>query len=134
MTGFINEAPQDIQGRLGDSFQQAALVALEHAFLAGAADRPLAERVLSRFKRLAESLRISEEAFAMRERDEDAPPSLLNHLRNPAEFGVMREFNAAREALFALNPDLGRSIATLMMQKRKPAVHRFRTPDAMVTL
>jgi hypothetical protein len=106
--------------RLSRAFRTATLTALQTAFLsvASLAEKTAATQALNQFHQAARRLRISENAFNKRARP--AGNSLMNHMRNSAQFAAMRSFSDAKANLLAISPDVGRSIVRLVAQGADP--------------
>ena len=105
------------EGRLSSPFQDAALTALQRAFLA-TPGAPEAAETLEKFREAADTLLVSEGAFTARPRDADGPPDLIHHLRTPEQFAALRGFAAAKEALLEANPEVGGRIVRLVTAPR----------------
>jgi hypothetical protein len=97
--------------QLGGAFYDAALTALQHAFLA-TPDARGAQEALERFRVAADALLVSENTFSARSRG--TGPDLGRHLRTPEQFAALRGFTSAKEALLDVNPDIGGRIIRLV--------------------
>ncbi len=129
----------NLNGRLTRAFRGMRLDGLQKRFLAAATPetRGRAEAALVQFAQAAQRLRISENAFNKRARPQKgSKPSLLKHLRTPEQFAAVRAFGAAKQALLAINPEVGRRIINAfaaadigtMQTVSRPAVPNAQTP------
>jgi hypothetical protein len=106
-----------LAGRLGAHFRSVTLTALHARFLAAApeTDKMKAAAVLEEFYRAAVRLRARETERGIDSAfNHQAAPSLMKHLRNPAQFSAMRTFSAAKENLLGFHPEIGHDIVRLV--------------------
>lgn len=114
----------DVKGRLEADFRDAALTSLHRDFVSTVhtSERSRAEKALETLYQAAQKLRHREHEFNARARTSAA--SLMNNLRDAGHFSALREFNAAKEGLFDINPQTGRRIVTLVEKNIHPVTPR----------
>ena len=122
----------DIKGRLSSQFRSATLVSLHSGFLAAASenDKQKAAQVLEEFYKSAARLCSSESEFNKRARHPGAP-SLMKNLREPGHFVIIRQFDAAKEALLGMNRNIGESIVR-MTERDLTAIARLSAQAAIL--
>ena len=126
---------ENIEGHLGTAFRAAGLAPLHTLFVTTATEKEAAAETLGQFYRAANKLCQNENEFNKRARPKSAAPSIMSHLREPAQLAAIRGYNLAKEKLLAVNSETGRSIVQMIEKEitaapRTPARRQFQIPVA----